>query len=80
MRPAWVDNASYIQRCFKSYNDVAPEMLLTRSSKLPHIELGAEIYSIGVVLERCGTENPLQRFQTRGMKERQDASRNQLVL
>ena len=75
-----VYSRGYIQRCITSYTYAAPEKLLAGIRKLPHIELGADIFSLGVVLfELFGKQHPLHLFQTSGMQEMQDSRPNHLL-
>ena len=75
-----VDSASYIQRCTTTYKYAAPVMLLVGIRKLPHIDLGADLYSLGMVLlELCGTQHPLHPFHPRGLQEMHDARPTHLV-
>ena len=55
---------THIQRCTTSYEYAAPEMLLAAIRSLPRIDVGADIYSLGVVLlELCGTQHYLHPIQ-----------------
>ena len=70
----------YIQRCIISYNFAAQEKLLAGRHHLRHIDLGADLYFLGVVLlELCATQHPIHPLQTRGMEEMQDARPTPLV-